>query len=449
MIILHYFLGFPPYRSGGLTKFATDIMCTQSENGNQIYALWPGKISAKTDKIRIKRHGFYKSVNNYELINPLPIPLDEGVISPKEYMHKTDITEFYEFLKKIRPDIIHIHTLMGLYKEMLECANKLNIKIVFTTHDYYGISLKPVYIYDWEIRNDDESLRLVAANSENGLSHKKIKLMQSPAYRLFKNSFLVKLLRKRHRTNFFIHEQSIKCKEIPQELIKQYRDLKNYYKDMLKLVDAFHYNSSITKKVYSEYLGFENGTIITITHKDIHDNRKIHVCSDSIIRFAYLAKPSVSKGYIFIKKILDKLWDNERKDFCLNIFYPVNNQSEYMSINEDGYKYEELGKIMANTDVVLVPSIWYETFGYTALESLSYGIPVIISDHVGAKDIVKEGNGLILEASNEDEWFKELSILTKEDIEAWSRRICENSTIKKWNVFDNEIINFYRSQIDN
>ena len=41
-------------------------------------------------------------------------------------------------------------------------------------------------------------------------------------------------------------------------------------------------------------------------------------------------------------------------------------------------------------DVLIVPSIWKETFGFVVLEALSYGVPVIVSDNVGAKDIVKQ-----------------------------------------------------------
>ena len=40
-------------------------------------------------------------------------------------------------------------------------------------------------------------------------------------------------------------------------------------------------------------------------------------------------------------------------------------------------------------DVLIVPSIWKETFSLVTLEALSYGVPVIVSDNVGAQDIVK------------------------------------------------------------
>lgn len=41
-------------------------------------------------------------------------------------------------------------------------------------------------------------------------------------------------------------------------------------------------------------------------------------------------------------------------------------------------------------DVLVVPSIWKETFGFVVLEALSYGVPVIVSDNVGAKDIIRQ-----------------------------------------------------------
>ena len=43
MRVLHYTLGLPPYRTGGLTKYATDLMLSQAEAGDSVALLWPGR----------------------------------------------------------------------------------------------------------------------------------------------------------------------------------------------------------------------------------------------------------------------------------------------------------------------------------------------------------------------------------------------------------------------
>ena len=55
---------------------------------------------------------------------------------------------------------------------------------------------------------------------------------------------------------------------------------------------------------------------------------------------------------------------------------------------------------MNRFDVLVTPSEWEETFGFTVLEGLSYGIPVIVSNKVGAKDLIVEGkNGFVVEGN--------------------------------------------------
>ena len=72
------------------------------------------------------------------------------------------------------------------------------------------------------------------------------------------------------------------------------------------------------------------------------------------------------------------------------------------------YVYSQLEELFKNTDVLIVPSIWYETFGYIALEAFSYGVPVIITDLVGFKDMINPGvTGIIIKAS-EDELYNNL-----------------------------------------
>ena len=61
MRILHYSLGLPPYRSGGLTKYCTDLMVEQAKSNDEIFLLFPGRMNfIKKDNVKIK---FYKNYN--------------------------------------------------------------------------------------------------------------------------------------------------------------------------------------------------------------------------------------------------------------------------------------------------------------------------------------------------------------------------------------------------
>ena len=79
MKILHYSLGFPPYRTGGLTKFCMDIMLEQKQKGHEVSLLWPGEIKILKKEVSIKYRGVCQDIENWENINPLPISYDEGV----------------------------------------------------------------------------------------------------------------------------------------------------------------------------------------------------------------------------------------------------------------------------------------------------------------------------------------------------------------------------------
>lgn len=128
-----------------------------------------------------------------------------------------------------------------------------------------------------------------------------------------------------------------------------------------------------------------------------------------------------------LKAALDDLW-KKRQDFSLNLYFNPVELSSYMNIY-GRYNYSQLESIFENTDVLIVPSIWYETFGYTVLEALSYGVPVIVSDTVGAKDIIAEGCGVVIENIDAKKIETIIDDFNKEKLEQMNENIIQKQRI--------------------
>lgn len=447
MNILHYFLGFPPYRSGGLTRYAFDLMTAQAQQGDPVSALWPGQMELLGKKVKIRRGKVIAGVQSYELINPLPVALDEGVAQPESFMTPCRGDGYVRFLQKLQPDVIHIHTLMGLHTEFLDAANALGIRTVFTSHDYYGICPKVTLFRGGDVCREDHGCADCVACNLSGLSLKKILIMQSPVYRFAKNTAVVKALRQHHRGTFFAEEDSLpEVPESPEKESKagQYRALRKYYTDMLGKIDRIHFNSALTQQVYSRYLTPRDSRTVSITHKNVKDNRSLAHTQADKLRITCLAPAKPFKGYTVLKKALDRLWAEGKQDFQLNLFTPVPEKVPYMQVRPEGFDQSQLPEILADTDVLVAPSVWYETFGFTVLEALSYGVPVIVTEHMGAKDIVGQG-GLVIPAGDADALQNAIESLTPEVLENMRRAVATDVQIKSWADFLEENRRLYQS----
>ncbi len=320
MKILHYSLGFPPYRTGGLTKYCTDLMLSQLEEGHQIGLIWPGEIIPWVRQ-RIKQHPDCFGLKSYEIINPLPVALDEGIVQPEQYMKDGDTKVFEQLFMEIKPNVLHIHTLMGLPPAMLKAAKACNVRTVFTTHDYYGICPKVTLFHNGQLCDDDHNCADCVCCNQNGLSMRKIAILQSRAYRQLKNSAVVKTLRRKHRTQFF-EENSVSptAVSVSSEKATQYIELRRFYLEMLSEIDIIHFNSTVARDVYLRYFTPRDYRVISITHRDIHDNRKAKNFDCDKLRITYLAPAKVFKGYALLKSVLDYMWDDGEQDFELRLF---------------------------------------------------------------------------------------------------------------------------------
>lgn len=441
MKILHYALGFPPYRTGGLTKYCMDLMLTQVEQGHEVALLWPGEIHFILKKTKIKERNHWNGIRNFELIDPLPVSLDEGIIEIEAYTKRVNESVYLNFLRMYMPDVIHIHTLMGLHKEFLDVAKQLKIKTVFTTHDYFGICPIVTLYHDGCVCDDDHDCLDCVKCNQTALGLKKIEILQSPIYRRLKNTKAVKMLRNCHRQKYF---ESSENKQTENEncvrTAEEYRKLREYYISMLNMIDFIHFNSSVTEMVYNRYFHPKNSAVISITHRDIKDHRIKKNFDHDALRITYLGPAKPFKGFQFLIGVLDELWKETPGMFELHIYTNTNVEKEYITHRQDGYPYSQLEEIFDKTDLLIVPSQWYETFGFTVLEALSYGVPVMVTNKVGAKDLVQYIDPAFICVN------KELN-LDKIKLEEFSSEVCRRNIIKTEMLHEKEMEKVYQGLI--
>ncbi|RLE75408.1 MAG: hypothetical protein DRZ80_02840 [Thermoprotei archaeon] len=73
---------------------------------------------------------------------------------------------------------------------------------------------------------------------------------------------------------------------------------------------------------------------------------------------------------------------------------------------------EELPKIYNSADIFVLPSVYGESFGIVILEAMSSGLPVIVSNVGGLREIVKNNvDGIILDRNNPIEIYEKIMFL--------------------------------------
>lgn len=444
MNILHYSLGLPPYRTGGLTKYSFDLMKEQAKNGDNVYLLFPGRISLINKKTKIKYYKNQDGIRTYEIVNPLPVPLLNGISDPKSFMKICDKEVFKRFLQNNNIKIIHIHTFMGLHKELLEACEELNIKKVYTTHDYFGICTKVNFINNEGQLCKERNLEKCLKCNKSGYSMKTILILQSPIYRFLKNKGItpkLKMLAKKFKTNKNgIASSVVREIDITSDYRNSYNSLINYYSNMFNYIDEFIFNSNVAKSVYRQYIKC-SGEVISITHGDIKDRRKIKDFNHDKLKLTYLGPSKEYKGFNLLIDTIKEINNEYKSKIELNLYGNINKFNIDSNIKTHGrYSYDQLEDIFDNTDLLMVPSIWKETFGFIVLEGLSYGVPVLVTDNVGSKDIVlnnevNKGKGIIIRASKSGLKYKIIELIDDKSILKYlNKNILDNDF--KFNIYD-------------
>lgn len=463
MTILHYLPGLPPVRDGGLIKYALDLAQGQKEAGHDVLLLMPGKLSGLSKKrTRIVTQS-YRNLECDLIINPLPVTEGRS-IDRTDFLYEYGAFDVYdEFLRRKAPEIIHVHSLMGLHLAFMHAAEALSIPTVFTTHDYYGLCPKVNLFKNGRICREKDWNTCDSCMGQT-VSVKAIKFQHSNLYRVAKSNrfirwleysqkllpykiYIKKFLNKHRNAENNLSEKKQNTEEINKGRAVEYETQRKYFRQIFNSITYFHYNSTQSKQIFESYLGNIRGDIISITNKGIKDNRRIKSFSGKL-KIGYLAHGRAFKGYGFLKETLDKMYQMGMTEFECHVYFNTQDINYPYICHHEPYDETEKEKVFRNMDVLAVPSLWNETFGMVVLEALSFGVPVIVSSHVGAKELLEEkhGMGMVIDIDQNKDGLRDALEQIYRDrnlLAQMNRAICEWNHEWDFEGHVAEILNLY------
>lgn len=208
-----------------------------------------------------------------------------------------------------------------------------------------------------------------------------------------------------------------------------FKALLDYYRQCFELVDVFHFNSNVSKEQYECSLGLNSASkvVIPITHQGITDNRKEKQFDNACLNIGFIGAETPYKGLPVLINVL-KLLDSAK--WKLNVWGGRIDQDSELPIYYRGkFNKSNINQVYDEMDLLVVPSVWKETFSLVTLEALSYGVPVLVSDNVGAQDLVKEYNPSFV-FQNTDELLEKLQSFIND--RTWLKKFNSLILEKEW-----------------
>lgn len=385
MKILHYILGIPPYRSGGLTAYAVSLMKAQKACGDEVSYLYPGGLSLLHRKITVTRGNTFCGMQGYCIDNAPVVPLLHGVKNPDYILRETaaDKAAVKAFIGKVSPDILHVHTFMGLPLSVLQIFKECGVKTVYTTHDYYGLCLRANFI---------DSAGCVCSSPDrctecNASAPGKLFLRARNNYTLLSMKSMMRKMRSGG-------DAAPAAGSLSGHTDGRYKALLSHYGRMFSMIDMFHFNSSNTEKQYRRFMPDVKGRMMHITLGDIADKRRAKSPDPKCVRLTFVGSAAPYKGLPVLCEVLDRLVARGADNWTLDI-YGTAALPPYVPDSVKGrthvrgfFTRDTQDSVYWNTDLLVVPSICNETFGLVVTEALSHGTPVLASSCVGAKDML-------------------------------------------------------------
>jgi len=294
---------------------------------------------------------------------------------------------FERVLDQANPDLVHVEHLMGLPMALLRSIRQRDIPFVITLHDYWWVCANAQLLTNYSQQVCDgprvymNCARCALARVDRPWLWPLLPLVAGPL--AWRNCLLHEIMMAAHKL------------VAPTEFVRCWYIAHGAPAD--RLVTIPHGLASLTR--------------ISRTRRQ----------PDDPVRFAYIGGLSWQKGVHTIVEAFDgihgpeELWVAGDESFDPAYVARLRAQAAPNVRFLGRLTREQVWETLAQVDVVLVPSLWYETFSFIVSEAFAAGLPVLASRLGPLADRVRDGvDGLLLPPGDVDAWRAALQRLVGE-----------------------------------
>ena len=430
MKIMQVNWGWPPRQSGGPIGYAADLCKELTKRGHQVSM-------------------FYGGDHNFKRRPCLEVREEDGVVlgnlinSPNRYSNagyplreckQPEVERFYlDFLKRMNPELVHVHSLIGLSGSIIELTKMMGIPIVVSLHNYWFICPRGDFLIPPDYRlcsGPDRGLNCAVCLPRKNKLSRNMACVNDTIRSLLKRNVRLKRTLQRYlmwlnrRRRYLPSGNSDKpfpsmSSVIPEPMeVFGYQFREEYLRRLLS-EDADHIIavSGAVKRIFARHgVSEEKMRVLHSGIKTAEELQRIAASTKQKVRnpiiFGFFGPVQPYKGVHVLVDAFNRLPEGSAR---LLVF--GTGSSDYVSRlirkAKPGVEFrgafDDLATILTEFDVAVVPPIWEDNAPLVVLESQAAGKPIIGADIGGIPDFVQDNvNGLLFKAGDAEDLAKKM-----------------------------------------
>lgn len=405
MRILQVIHAFPPYSEAGSENYTYALSQALRRLGHEVTVFHriadPAQEEYALTEAEVDGLPVYRLNNTFRYCDHFE----------KTYRNADIDARFGAVLDRFRPDVVHFHHLTCLSTSCVFEAKRRGLPVVMTLHDYWLICQRGQFLKrDVSLcpgQEDGECVRCLAhqlsvSGGSARVSEIDRKTMPAPPY--FRGG-LAEMWRRLHCrfSRSFFHRQ--------EHALAEVRTRMAHVREVCAVVDLFLSPSRFLReqflafglsadKVLFSPNGYEGSAFPAVARPILSFGRPI--------RFAFTGTIIPPKGVHLLIEAFRPISAFAARLTIYGGEVPYEGFPDYGKTLRElavgcshitfagPYRPAEVGRLLQEVDVLVVPSIWYENAPLTIQEAFLAKIPVITADLGGMREFVQDGvNGLL------------------------------------------------------